>query len=147
MDLKSFAAHHIPALARNEARHNLILALVPAALSRPESTLRYWSLGSAGACAIQTPSFPVVLGELSEAECHALAEELRDMDYPAVVGPDLTAHWFSEAARRYGSKFQEPIPQRIHEISEPPNYPGCDGYARPVEARDARAFPVNIEPF
>jgi len=140
MDLKSFAAYHLPALEQNQARHNLILAFVPAALDNSESPLRFWSLGSAGACATQTPGYPVVLGDLSEAECHTLAEELKDMDYPAVVGPDLTAQWFSDYATRLGKTFQDPIPQRIHMITGPPEYPDCDGSARPVDARDANLY-------
>lgn len=140
MDLETFAAFHLPALAQNEARHNLILAFVPAALASPEPNLRVWSLGKPGACATQTPGFPVVLGDLSKDQCQNFAEEIKALDYPAVVGPDETAIWFKDRATQLGKSFEDPIPQRIHEIRENPQYPDCEGCARPVEAGDGGLY-------
>jgi RimJ/RimL family protein N-acetyltransferase len=137
MEIKDFAEYHASVLETNEARHNLILALLARAASDPASDLRNWSLGGAGACAVQKPSWPIVIGELDEQQCHRLAEQVRDTDFPGVVGPDTTAKWFVNRARELGITFAEPIPQQIHAIWDSPRYPGAAGDARPVTSADA----------
>lgn len=117
-----------------------MLAFVPAALASSEPNLRFWSLGSPGACATQTPGYPVVLGDLTKGECHVFAEKIQDIDFPAVVGPDETAIWFTDHATKLGRTFERPIPQRIHEIKTKPKYPDCEGNARPVEADDGGLY-------
>ena len=136
-----FVEHHRPALEREEVRHNVILAnLGRLALEHPPILLR-WTLGAPGACAVQTPGYPIVLGELAPSQCRALAEETRDLDYPGVVGPDRTAQWFAQRAIELGLTFLEPIPQQIHVLTDKPNYPGAPGDARgnrlrsPISAR------------
>ena len=136
MEIKDFAQYHAPALETNEARHNLILAIVARAVSDPAYALRTWSLGAAGACAVQNPRWPIVLGELQEQQCCALAEQVRDIDFPGVVGPDRTASWFADCAGEFGISFAEPIPQQIHAIRSSPNYPGAFGVSRPVTPSD-----------
>jgi hypothetical protein len=74
MEIKDFARFHAPALESNEARHNLILAILARAASDPTSPLRTWSLGAAGGCAAQYPGWPLVLGELEQQQCYALVE-------------------------------------------------------------------------
>src|SRR5262249_1686847 len=70
-----FVEHHRPALERDEVKHNVILAnLDRLALEQPPN-LRRWTLGAPGACAMQTPGYPIVLGELTAAQCCALADE------------------------------------------------------------------------
>ena len=54
LDIAQFNALHMPALERDEVRHNLLLGL----MSQPSRDLageaRRWTLGGAGACAIRT---------------------------------------------------------------------------------------------
>jgi RimJ/RimL family protein N-acetyltransferase len=135
-----FVAHHRSALERDEVRHNLILAILGRlAAGQPPDLLR-WTLDPPGACAVQTPGYPIVLGELTAAQCRALADETRDLDYPGVVGPDRTAQWFAERATELGQTFLEPIPQLIHVLRDKPNYPGAPGHTRTVEPADAELF-------
>jgi hypothetical protein len=75
-----FVEHHRSALERDEVRHNLILAILDRlAAGQPPGLLR-WTLGPPGACAVQTPGYPIVLGELTAAQCRALADETRDLN-------------------------------------------------------------------
>jgi hypothetical protein len=53
MDIADFNALHMPALERNEVRHNLLMGLMQPSLD-PTDEMRRWTLGGAGACAIQT---------------------------------------------------------------------------------------------
>jgi ribosomal protein S18 acetylase RimI-like enzyme len=136
-DRLAFLAQHRPALERDEVRHNVLLSILDRMAADERSNIRRWTLGAPGACAVQTPGFPVVLGELSHAQCHALAEQTRDLDYPGVVGPEHTATWFADRAAALGIAFLEPIPQQIHALSDPPHYPGAPGHARPAGSADA----------
>ncbi len=136
----NFLEYHRPALERDEVRHNLILAsLGRLALDHPPD-LRRWTLGAPGACAVQTPGFPIVLGELTRAQCRALADETRVLDYPGVVGPGRTAFWFAQRAIALGVTFHEPIPQQIHVLRDKPDYPGAPGCARVIAPADAELF-------
>jgi RimJ/RimL family protein N-acetyltransferase len=135
-----FVEYHRPALERDEVRHNVILAnLGRLALDHPPE-VRRWTLGAPGACAVQSSGYPIVLGELTQAQCRALADETRDLDYPGVVGPDRTARWFAERAIELGLTFLEPIPQQIHVLRDKPNYPGVQGHARVVGPTDVELF-------
>jgi RimJ/RimL family protein N-acetyltransferase len=136
----NFVEHHRPALERDEVRHNVILAnLGRLALDHPLE-LRQWTLGAPGACAVQTPGYPIVLGELTREQCRALADETRILDYPGVIGPDRTALWFAERAIELGVTFLEPIPQQIHVLRDKPNYPGAPGHARVIGPADVELF-------
>jgi GNAT superfamily N-acetyltransferase len=136
----NFLAYNLPALERNEARHNLILAILGGAPAGAGTELRRWLLGAPGQCAVQMPGRPVVLGELGAAQCRALAEQSSDLDYPAVVGPDETARHFADHATALGLEFLEPIPQQIHALSDPPRYPGAPGHARLIGGADGPLF-------
>jgi GNAT superfamily N-acetyltransferase len=139
-EILDFLEHHRPALERDEVKHNLILAnLGRLALDHPPDLLQ-WTLGAPGACAVQTPGYPIVLGELTPAQCRALADETRVLDYPGVVGPDRTALWFAERAIELGLTFVEPIPQQIHVLRDKPNYPGAPGHARVIGPADGELF-------
>jgi RimJ/RimL family protein N-acetyltransferase len=137
---EDFVALHRPALEADEVRHNLLLAILDRLEAENPPPLRWWPLGPAGAAAAQTLGFPIVLGELNEAQCHAFAETTRELDYPGVVGPDRTALWFAERAMQLGLRFAEPIPQQIHALHEPPRYPGVPGFARTVQTADEALF-------
>jgi RimJ/RimL family protein N-acetyltransferase len=135
-----FVEQHRPALEQDEVRHNLILAnLGRLAAGHPPDLLR-WTLGPPGACAVQTPGYPIVLGELTRAQCCALADQTRDLDYPGVVGPDRTAQWFAGAAIALGLAFLEPIPQQIQVLRDKPNYPGAPGHAWVIGPADVELF-------
>jgi RimJ/RimL family protein N-acetyltransferase len=136
----SFLEHHRPALERDEVRHNVILASLARLVVEHPPDLRWWTLGAPGACAVQTPGYPIVLGELTSERCRALADNTRDLDYPAVVGPDLTARWFAERSVELGLTFLEPIPQQIHVLRDKPNYPGAPGHARVIRPDDVELF-------
>src|SRR5262249_7258918 len=118
MQPQDFAEFHQGALERDEARHNVILAILGRLASDNLPDLRLWTLVGPGECAIQSPRFPIVLGEVAAAQCRALAEETRALDYPGVVGPDQTAQWFAERAAELGVTFREPIPQQIHALRD-----------------------------
>jgi predicted GNAT family acetyltransferase len=132
-----FVEFHRPALEASEAKYNLILGTLGQQVV-PE--FRRWTVGSAGACAIQSPGYPIVLGALAEAECHRLAEETSALELPGVVGCDDTATWFVDRAVALGLAFMNPIPQQIYALGDRPNYPGAPGHARPVSAEDAALF-------
>jgi RimJ/RimL family protein N-acetyltransferase len=120
--------------------HGLILAILDQFAGKHPADLQRWTLGAPGACAVQTPRYPIVLGELTQAQCRALAEATRDQDYPGVIGPDRTANWFAERAIELGLTFLEPVPQLIHVLRARPNYPGAPGHARVIGPADIELF-------
>jgi len=137
---RDFADYHLPALEADEARHNLILAMLARFSGSEPSPLATWTLGAPGQCAVQAPGRPIVLGDLDEAQCRRLAEATRGHNYHGVVGPDRTAPWFAARAEEVGVRFLEPIPQRIHALKATPRYPGAPGQAYIVEPDDAWLF-------
>ena len=135
--LEEFARFHQPALEADEAKHNLILGL---AGDPSRGGFRLWTFGRPGSCAIQFPARNLVLGTLTEPECHQLADETNAEKFPGVVGCDATAVWFVDRATKLGQAFLPPVPQHIHVLDNPPRYPGAPGHARPVSAADAGLF-------
>jgi len=140
MQAHDFVEYHRPALERDEAKHNLILAILGRLAADDPPGLRRWNLGGPGACALQVPPYAIVLGDVGAAHCHALAEATHDYDFPGVVGPDETASWFARRAVELGASFSDPIPQQIHALDEKPRYPDAPGHARPIGAADAALF-------
>jgi RimJ/RimL family protein N-acetyltransferase len=128
---------HVPALEQDEARHAMMLAVFGAMADGKTSDVVSWSLGLPGQCAIMAPGKPILLADLEHAQCRALADETLHTDYPGVIGPERTAHWFAGHAGERGIQFLEPIPQRIHSLAAKPNYPGAPGRARHTTAADA----------
>jgi RimJ/RimL family protein N-acetyltransferase len=154
MTLLEFCNIHIPALERDEARHNVILAALHAVVDGEASDIATWSLGSPGQCATMTPGKPLVLADLTEAQCRAFAEATVGLNYPGVVGPDETSLWFAQRANELGIEFEKPIQQRIHSLSQHPKYTGAKGHARRVTVDDASlladwlaAFVQEVLPF
>ena len=137
MELAAFMDYRVGALETGEVRHNLMLGLLG---GRFAAELRLWSIGEPGACAIQTPGYPLVLGPLSRQQCRRLADETQTIDVPGVIGCDATANWFVERALELGHRFREPIPQRISALREAPRYPGARGHSRRVEGADTGLF-------
>jgi RimJ/RimL family protein N-acetyltransferase len=136
VDIKGFAQFHTPSLEIDEVRNNLILTILAKAQHNPACIFRAWSLGAPGACAVQNSGRPIVLGELDRQQCCALADQVRDLDFPGVVGSGQTAVWFAERAGALGIDFADPIPQQIHVIRGDPRYPGADGVSRVVASSD-----------
>jgi hypothetical protein len=132
MDRAEFNALHMPALEQNEVRHNLLLGLMSQVSPSPASDeIRRWTLGGAGACAIQTSANRgVILGDLEQAQCRALAEEVYGSVFAGAIGPENTAPSFVERAIELGLSFGSALPQMIHELREPPVYPGAPGNGR-----------------
>jgi RimJ/RimL family protein N-acetyltransferase len=148
MNLAEFIAMHEPALEANEVRHNLMLGLLDSARRGRFPDLRTWSLGSPGACAIQTSADRgILLGELDRPPSRALAEDLQHVNYPGVAGTDRAPGWFVERAIELGARFEEPLAQRVHAIGDPPIYPACPGEARPVMESDIDLLAAWMEEF
>jgi len=97
-------------------------------------------LGVPGQCAMKMGQHSIVLGAPDEAQCRQLAELASQVDYPGVIGPDLTARWFADRAVELGLQFLDPEPQQIHSLTDRPHYPGAAGFARPVKADDSAIF-------
>jgi RimJ/RimL family protein N-acetyltransferase len=140
MQPREFAEYHSSALEIDEARHNVLLAILGRIAKDELPDIRQWSLGAPGQCAVQVPPYPIMLGELEDTHCRALAERTTELDYPGVVGPDLTAKCFADRAMELGLAFLEPIPQQIHTIIDAPKYPGAPGFPRFVSPDDADLF-------
>jgi hypothetical protein len=140
MQPQEFAEYHRLTLEQDEVKHNKILGSLGRLAANYPSDLRRWTVGGPGARAVQARGYPIILGEVTPAQCLALVDEVRDLDFPGVVGPDRTAQWFVERATELGLAFLEPIPQQIHALSSKPNYPGVPGHARKVEPPDAELF-------
>ena len=138
MDRAEFNALHMPALEQNEVRHNLLLGLMSQPPPGPAAEeTRRWTLGVAGACAIQTSANRgVILGELEQPQCRALAEDVYGSVFTGTIGPENTAHWFIERAIELGLSFGGALPQMIYELRESPVYPCAPGKARRAAAHD-----------
>ncbi len=133
MTTAEFCAIHVPVLEQNEARHMMMLGILTSA---PWAGVQTWTLGRPGQCAIMRPGGQILLADLDEQQCHAFAEATADLDYTGVIGPAQTAIWFMRRAGELGAAFLEPMPQRIHSLSERPIYPAAPGHARQAMSRD-----------
>ena len=140
MELQEFVEFHRPALERDEARYNLILGLLGRMLETGQANVRLWTIGAPGECAMQTPGYPLILGQLTAAQCQAFAEATLNLDYPGVVGLDPIVPLFVERANELGVKFKETIPQTIQALQCRPIYPNVSGTARVVGHGDVALF-------
>jgi RimJ/RimL family protein N-acetyltransferase len=148
MDFAAFNARHVPALEREEVKYTVILTLMErAAKGDPFGPTRKWSLGRPGACAIQTPGRPIILGALDKEECAQLAQEVAGTSFHGVMGADQRPFWFAERAEALGAHFGETEPQQILAINGPPRFPGAEGEARTVTGDDADLFAEWFEAF
>jgi RimJ/RimL family protein N-acetyltransferase len=135
--LPEFIAFHGRALQADEVRHGLILNALLQVGGASLSDFSYWTLGKPGECAIKISNHSIVLGAVDEDQCRILAEVTARIDYPGVIGPDLTARWFTDRAQELRLKFLEPELQQIYAIRDRPRYPGSPGHARPATIEDA----------
>jgi ribosomal protein S18 acetylase RimI-like enzyme len=141
VQILDFLEYHRLALEQDEVRHNLMLGLLGRLTHTDHSEVQLWTFGGPGECAMQTtPRNNIILGELNEAQCRALADETLGLDYPGVVGCDPTVRWFVERAVERGVKFAVPIPQQIYALRDRPSYPQVRGIARAVLIADTELF-------
>ena len=141
MDALEFAAFHEAALECDEIRNNILLSILARLRTLPEgSGIKFWTLGGPGACAAQTPGYPVVLGNLAKVECQKLAEMLNGTDYPGVVGADETALWFAGRARECGAEFTGEVPQDICALHKTCLVPSVPGFPRRPSPKDFPLF-------
>jgi RimJ/RimL family protein N-acetyltransferase len=141
IQILDFFEHHRPVLERDEVRHNLMLGLLDRLAHTDHSQVRLWTLGGPGECAMQTtPRNAIILGELTETQCRALADETLGINYPGVVGYDPIVLWFLERAVERGVRFAEPIPTQIYAIRDRPRDLQVRGAARAVHVADAELF-------
>jgi RimJ/RimL family protein N-acetyltransferase len=143
MTLQEFCRLHGPALERDEARHNRILAVLArlgasagAQADRQAGDVPAFTLGTAGKCAIADGGSAarrppvIVIGEADAIGCRALAERAADLAHDGVLGPDHTALWFAERASCLGGTYAAPMRLRILATADRPTYPGTSGHAR-----------------
>ncbi len=148
MQPSDFASFHEATLEADEIRHSLLLSVIGRLRGHShEGEIKTWTLGGPGACAAQTPGYPIILGNLSKAECHAFAEALNQEHYPGVVGTDDTALWFAERARQLGVEFPEQIPQQIRALRMICQVPCVPGFPRQLSPKDFRLFRAWIHAF
>ena len=130
MEFDEFVSHHYTALADDEIRHNVLLAIMRRRKANPDLQVRIWHLGPPGSCAIQQPGYGIVLGALDREQTQALARDVVNEDFPSVMGPDMSATWFVEASAGLGTDYPNVMAQTIHAIDHQPRHPACDGHAR-----------------
>jgi RimJ/RimL family protein N-acetyltransferase len=135
-----FCAYHEPALASDAVKHGLLVSILARVGDQRPASFLHWTLGEPGQCAVKVGHHSIVLGALDETQCRELADITNQLDYPGVVGPDLTAKWVADRAIELGARFLDPVPQQIYSLSDKPRYPGASGYARPVKPEDAPLF-------
>ena len=99
--------------------------------------IQFWTLGGSGECAILRPNGLLILGDLNARQSRTLAEQLSNVPYKGVIGPDDSALHFIERAADLGIEFLDPMPQHIHSLAKAPNYPGAAGRARRATTEDA----------
>jgi hypothetical protein len=109
MDFAEFIAYHMPALERDEVRHNLLLGLAARAQANASAIpMQIWSFGEPGACALRTdPEHGLILGDVRQEHCRQLAEEVAGSRFRSVIGSGDTAHWFVERAEELGERFEK----------------------------------------
>jgi RimJ/RimL family protein N-acetyltransferase len=137
MTFEEFAQFHLPALELDEVRFNVHIPVIEQARKSFPQGFRYWTLGGPGRCATQSPGRPILLGAPDRDACRELARLTKDEGYPGVMGSGGTADWFIEEAKLFGIRFGKIIAQRIHALTELPQYPGSEGSSRAVAEGDA----------
>jgi RimJ/RimL family protein N-acetyltransferase len=145
----AFVALHKPAFEADEIRHSLLLSIVDRWRNDEggPSGIRAWTFGKAGECAMQTPGYPIVLGNLSAEQCRTFAEAMNGDDFPGVVGPGESALRFAETAEQLGASFAEKKYQLILLLTEAPQVPGVPGAPRRLSSADFALFRAWVASF
>lgn len=141
MKFEEFYNKHVPALAANAPRHYMLLSALEDFAETPIQGFRGWNSDKDGACAIRpTSDFAIMLGELDEERCQALAETIAPKEIIGVMGPDNGPDWFADHAGTVGVTLDEPIRSRIYLLESPPEATGVAGVAREVTKADLALF-------
>ena len=133
-DLKTFADYHMSALLKDEVENNLLISVLSRNLDQQGSTLRFWTMNGPGNCAVQSPSWPIILARMNLESCRELASIVADLDYPAVVGPACVSAEFRKTS---GRSFLTPVDQPILSLSGKPNTVQCRGKAKVSTSTDS----------
>jgi predicted GNAT family acetyltransferase len=138
MDLAAFSAFHRPALLRQAAKYTMIMNALDRTLAGDlKAAPVTWSLDRPGACAFQSPGWPIILGDLTKAECEQLADEVAATRFVGVSGAEERPRWFVERARALGARFNEPVMMRLLATEAPAIYPDAPGATRVATPDDA----------
>ncbi|MBI1385498.1 MAG: GNAT family N-acetyltransferase [Rhizobiales bacterium] len=132
IDLATFQVRHGAALRADPVRHNVALACLEMVrrASNPQAA-RLWSFApDGGRCALALPTHNIVLCDVEQGDCEALAAGTLGNGHKGVVGPHETAAWFVAAATTAGDRYAPPMRQMIHRLEGAPRYPECPGEAR-----------------
>ncbi len=138
----AFVAFHKPAFEADEIRHGLLLSMVDRLRDVGDSRggIRAWTFGKPGECAMQTPGYPIVLGNLSTGQCRTFAEAMNGDNYPGAVGLGESALRFAEKAEELGANFAEKKHQQILALTEAPQVPSVPGAPRQLSPADFKLF-------
>ena len=141
MDFVAFHAFHAPALEADEARHYMLLSALADLAAAPRQDFRGWTFDGPGACAVQPlPDYALMLGELSEAQCRLLADEIESDHLRGVMGPGEGPDWFVARARALGFDFDPPLRNHLLCLETHPALPDVDGAPRAVTSADTALF-------
>lgn len=136
---EEFATFHRHALEADEIRHGLLLSVIDH-LHEREGAIRTWTLGGPGECAVQTPGYPIILGNLTKAQCSAFADKMQGDDYAGVIGAEDAPLHFIERAEELGVEFSEKLEQHIQALTVAPQVPSTPGRPRQVSMADFNLF-------
>ncbi|MEM7774332.1 MAG: GNAT family N-acetyltransferase [Pseudomonadota bacterium] len=142
MNWTHFADRHYAALAADEIRHNILLAILRRKQTDPDLDVRAWDLGGPGRCAVQQDGHGIVLGDIEESDAEQLARMIvgdvpPSVALPSIMGPDDNGRWLVEALAKHDYAFASVTPQTIHVLDHHPVHPDCDGKFRLAEPADA----------
>src|SRR5687767_8686977 len=87
MDIRTFGAYHLPALLREEVKFSRMVSLVEGAARGDLHASKRWSFGRPGACAMQTPGYPILLADFNKEEIEQLADEVAGTHFVGAAGP------------------------------------------------------------
>lgn len=139
MQFEEFLSKYLSELEKDQPRHNLMISIMNRSRENP-SSIRYWSLGDGAACAIQVPPNYIVLGNLNVEQCDVLAKTIRNLDFVGCIGPSETSELLANRLTGLGITHELTMPQRIHVLEQPPNYPVSEGRGRKANSNDIGLF-------
>jgi hypothetical protein len=113
MGPRDFCTYHESALASDMVKHGLLVSILERMGDQRPAALLHWTLGEPGQCAVKVGHHSIVFGALDETQCRKLADVTSQLDYPGVVGLDLTAKWFADRAMELGVRFLDPTRNRF----------------------------------
>src|SRR5690349_20377078 len=103
MDLRDFAAFHLPAFAGDDVGYTLQIAITAAAAAGSAPNVVHWTLDAAGECATKSEGYSILRRRLRRIQCQALPQRVAGLSYPRVVAADERAHWSAERSTALGA--------------------------------------------